>query len=251
MSAAAPPPADDAGWVRVHPASPWVRGWTFLLLILFFAGRNAVEDFAAGRLSGEDAPGGGDGSLLVAGGILLGVTLLISLVFFFSWWFTRFRCGEDRIELRQGWLFRSRRQMRYDRIQAVDLQHPLVARLLGLATVKVEAADGGESALELSFLRRAEAEAVRREILDRASGMLGGAGADASAPERAAEPGLPDADAADAGELMLQVPAGRLLGSVLLSGGVLGVLAGSLIWLGGLALVVALLPEAVLDEGRP
>ena len=65
MSAAAPPPADDAGWVRVHPASPWVRGWTFLLLILFFAGRNAVEDFAAGRLSGEDAPGGGDGSLLV------------------------------------------------------------------------------------------------------------------------------------------------------------------------------------------
>ena len=80
--------------------------------------------------------------------------------------------------------------------------------------------------------------------------MLGGAGADASAPERAAEPGLPDADAADAGELMLQVPAGRLLGSVLLSGGVLGVLAGSLIWLGGLALVVALLPEAVLDEGE-
>lgn len=254
MSAAAPPPADDAGWVRVHPASPWVRGWTFLLLILFFAGRNAVEDFAAGRLSGEDAPGGGDGSLLVAGGILLGVTLLISLVFFFSWWFTRFRCGEDRIELRQGWLFRSRRQMRYDRIQAVDLQHPLVARLLGLATVKVEAADGGESALELSFLRRAEAEAVRREILDRASGVLGGAGADASAPERAAEPGLADADPdavdADAGELMLQVPAGRLLGSVLLSGGVLGVLAGSLIWLGGLALVVALLPEAVLDEGE-
>lgn len=56
---------------------------------------------------------------------------------------------------------------------------------------------------------------------------------------------------ADAGELLLQVPAGRLLGSVLLSGGVLGVLAGSLIWLGGLALVVALLPEAVLDEGRP
>ncbi|MBD4398444.1 hypothetical protein GUG99_13350, partial [Xanthomonas citri pv. citri] len=71
MSAAAPPPADDAGWVRVHPASPWVRGWTFLLLILFFVGRNAVEDFAAGRFSGEDVPGGGDGSLLVAGGILL------------------------------------------------------------------------------------------------------------------------------------------------------------------------------------
>ena len=38
MSAAAPPPADDAGWVRVHPASPWVRGWTFLLLVLFLVG---------------------------------------------------------------------------------------------------------------------------------------------------------------------------------------------------------------------
>ena len=53
VPAAPTPGADDAGWVRVHPASPWVRGWTFLLLILFFAGRNAVEDFAAGRLSGE------------------------------------------------------------------------------------------------------------------------------------------------------------------------------------------------------
>lgn len=185
MSAAAPVPAtrpaDDDGWARVHPASPWVRGWTFLLLILFFLGRNAVEDFAAGRF-GAGAGGGsgeGEGSLLVAGGILLGVTLLVSLAFFFSWWFTRFRIGEDQIELRQGWLFRTRRQMKYDRIQAVDLQHPLVARLLGLAVVKVEAADGGESALELSFLPKARAEQVRREILDRASGVLVGP---ASAP---------------------------------------------------------------------
>ncbi|WP_415783833.1 PH domain-containing protein, partial [Micrococcus flavus] len=121
-------------------------------------------------------------ALLIGGGILLGALLLLCLAFFFSWWFTRFRVGEEEIELKQGWLFRSRRQMKYDRLQAVDLQYPLLARVLGLAAVKVEAADGGgDSALELAYLRKAHAAEVRREILDRASGALVGP---ARAPER-------------------------------------------------------------------
>lgn len=294
MSAAAPVPAtrpaNDDGWARVHPASPWVRGWTFLLLILFFLGRNAVEDFAAGRFGAGEGSGEGEGSLLVAGGILLGVTLLVSLAFFFSWWFTRFRIGEDQIELRQGWLFRTRRQMKYDRIQAVDLQHPLVARLLGLAVVKVEAADGGESALELSFLPKARAEQVRREILDRASGVLVGPasapriaeGADAAAgvtpgvmpgaeagpgvapPGADADPAAPGADAPegapssssgpglvrradDEGELMLRVPSGRLIGSVLLSGGVASTVAVYLVVVLGTSLFFALAPGTWLE----
>ena len=271
------PGADDDGWVRVHPASPWVRGWTFLLLILFFVGRAAVEDFFAHRFGGADGAGEsgpGQGSLLVAGGILLAVTLLVSLIFFFSWWFTRFRVGDDEIELRRGWLFRTRRQMKYDRIQAVDLQHPLVARLLGLAAVKVEAADGGESALELSYLKKDRAVRVRREILDRASGVLVGP---ASAPRRVAEPdaspqhapagpGAPAADAPegappsssvaaagpegpagradDEGELMLQVPTGRLIGSVVLSGGVAGVIVVYLAVVLAASLFFALAPAA-------
>lgn len=259
MSVAAPAPVttDDDGWVRVHPASPWVRGWTFLLLILFFVGRNAVEDYFAHRVGGAGSSGDGgpgQGSLLVAGGILLGVTLLVSLVFFFTWWFTRFRIGEDQIELRRGWLFRTRRQMKYDRIQAVDLQHPLVARILGLASVKVEAADGGESALELAYLKKDRAARVRREILDRASGALVGP---AAAPRRADAPdGAPPSSSvavspadpggrdADEGELMLQVPTGRLVGSVLLSGGVLGVVLGFVLWAVLASVGVSLLPAA-------
>nr|WP_276518836.1 PH domain-containing protein [Micrococcus endophyticus] len=212
------------------------------------------------------------------------------MAFFFSWWFTRFRIGEDQIELRQGWLFRTRRQMKYDRIQAVDLQHPLVARLLGLAVVKVEAADGGESALELSFLPKARAEQVRREILDRASGVLVGPasapriaeGADAAAgvtpgvmpgaeagpgvapPGADADPAAPGADAPegaapsssdpglarradDEGELMLQVPSGRLIGSVLLSGGVAGTVAVYLVVVLGTSLFFALAPGTWLE----
>ncbi|MGW5853362.1 MULTISPECIES: PH domain-containing protein [Micrococcus] len=255
MSAAAPQPprTDDDGWARVHPASPWVKGWTGLLVMVFVIGRDLVEDAVAGAL-GQSHTASGDPvdprSLLIGGAIAAGVFTLVCLAFYFSWRFTRFRLGTEEIELRQGWIFRSRRQMKYDRVQAVDLQHPFPARLLGLATVKVEAADGGESALELAYLRRTQAEQVRREILDRSSGVAHLApGADEAAAAAVVAPGEGAdvgagtvGDAAgqtappralrtqDEGELMLAVPTGRLIGSVLLSGRVAGVAIGFLVW---------------------
>lgn len=285
------PQTDDDGWARVHPASPWVKGWTGLAVMAFVVGRDLVEDAVAAAL-GQPRTASGDpvdpSSLLLGGAIAAGVLLLACLAFFFSWWFTRFRVGPEEIELRQGWLFRSRRQMKYDRIQAVDLQHPFVARLFGLVSVKVEAADGGETALELSYLKRAQAEQVRREILDRASGVLtgpagdpapmpgavaadagalgpvdviagaSGAGTDAGtagpggsahpSAHPVAPPALSGVDPrADEGELMLAVPPGRLIGSVLLSGPVLGVVLGFLVWALGTAGIAALLPGEWLE----
>ncbi|MDO4238830.1 PH domain-containing protein [Micrococcus sp.] len=280
VPAAPAPGADDAGWVRVHPASPWIKGWSLVAVFLFVALRDTGERMVGSLLGVGEAAGEPFEmrALLIGGGILLGALLLLCLAFFFSWWFTRFRVGEEEIELKQGWLFRSRRQMKYDRLQAVDLQYPLLARLLGLAAVKVEAADGGDSALELAYLRKPHAAQVRREILDRASGALVGP---ARAPERvvgaAAEaadgvvpggeadraPGpaatsagpasapAPSArhrvrglltDPQDEGTVMLRVPAGRLVGSVLLSDAVLGTLAVFLGLAGIVAGIAALVP---------
>ena len=39
----------DAGWLRVHPASPFVRGWVALAAMLFFFGRDTFERAAPGR----------------------------------------------------------------------------------------------------------------------------------------------------------------------------------------------------------
>ena len=279
VPAALTPGADDAGWVRVHPASPWIKGWSLVAVFLFVALRDTGERLIGSLLGGGDAAGEPleVRALLIGGGILLGALLLLCLAFFFSWWFTRFRVGEEEIELKQGWLFRSRRQMKYDRLQAVDLQYPLLARLFGLAAVKVEAADGGDTALELAYLRKAHAAEVRREILDRASGALVGP---ARAPERvvgaAGEPGVVGlggepgeapssqdratapgpapsarvrvrgllADPQDEGTVMLRVPAGRLVGSVLLS----DVVLGTLVVFGVLAAVVMGISEVLPGE---
>ena len=234
---------DDDGWVRVHPASPWVKGWTGLAVLAFVVGRDVVEQ-AVARALGQAETSSGDPvdpqSLLIGGAIAAGVLLLVCLAFFFSWWFTRFRLGREEIELRQGWIFRSRRQMKYDRIQAVDLQHPFVARILGLAAVKVEAADGGESALELSYLKKRHAEQLRREILDRASGAVTGDG-----PPSASAADLHRA--ADEGELMLTVPPGRLVGSVLLSGSVAGVAVAFALWAAAVSVAARLVPSSWLD----
>ncbi|MCG7423338.1 PH domain-containing protein [Micrococcus porci] len=251
------PAADDAGWVRVHPASPWIRGWVMVATFLFFALRDVVERWIGG-LFGADA-GGGPGvdgrGLLIGGGIALGVLLLVGLAFFFSWWFTRFRIGAEEIELKQGWLFRSRRQMHYDRLQAVDLQHPLPARLIGLAVVKVEAADGGgDSALELAYLPKAQAAAVRRQILDRASGAAAARPVPSAAPEAAGGPAAAGpvrgllVDPEEQGPVLLRVPAGRLIGSVLLSSTVMGLLGAVVAVPAVLSLLLLLFPDANAGE---
>ena len=71
-----------------------------------------------------------------------------------------------QVELRQGFLFRQHRQVRLERVQAVELSRPLLARLLGLARVVVQSAGGSDSTLTLSFLDLARAEALREHLLD-------------------------------------------------------------------------------------
>ncbi|MDO5635229.1 MAG: PH domain-containing protein [Micrococcus sp.] len=248
-------PTDDAGWTRMHPLSPLARSWAFVLVVVFVFGRGVVENtidrFVRGGEADRDTPEDWVLSNVLLGlGIFLGVALLVAGMFFLSWWFTKFRLEAERLSLREGWLFRSQRHMRYDRIQAVDLQFPLVARLLGLAKVRIEAADGGESALELVFLKRSRAEEARREILDQVAGRTPAAApgddevthADPTLGDPGA--GVPGADSEatssgtavgerlrrnlllqDEGTRMLRVPPGRLIGSILLSPGLLGTLA--------------------------
>lgn len=241
-------PTDADGWTRMHPLTPWVKSWTFLALALFVFLQQGAEQWATRTfgVGGDDAAPAPAAEqtpeadpvtlldLLPALGVIAGVLLLLGVLFLLSWWFTRFRLTGTEIQLRTGWLVRKNRQMRLDRLQAVDLQHPLVPRIFDLAAVKVEAADGAETALELSFLKRRRAEALRREILDHASGVAARPGgvpdAPASTPTEAGAPSSsPEAGQAgagtpapvlrdqDEGVHMLTVPTGRLIGSVLLS----------------------------------
>src|SRR5699024_2458005 len=76
----------------------------------------------------------------------------------------------DAVELHAGVIFRQRRYMRLDRLQAVDIVRPFFARIFGLSKLSLHAADGSETTLTLEYRKEAEAEQLRREILYLASG---------------------------------------------------------------------------------
>ncbi|MCD1145924.1 PH domain-containing protein [Kocuria sp. LUK] len=215
-------PGEEAVWRRVHPLTPVVRGW-LAVLVLGGAFVNIVLDDLVGGYLGAPGPRPpedldlsrlGTGFWLAAAGgaaLLLGAAAGVVLV---AWWFTRFQVGAEHVRVRSGVLFRRERQARLDRVQAIDIHRPFVPRLLGLAELKFEVADAGESAVSLAYLTHAQARALRAELLGRLPRPAAPGG---RRPAPWAHP--PAAPAGEEDEHpVLAVPAGRLIGSVLASG---------------------------------
>ncbi|TJY70112.1 hypothetical protein E4J89_08010 [Arthrobacter sp. CAU 1506] len=189
-------------WHRVHPVSPLVRGWIAVAAIAYFFGRDWFETV----FRGEEFWGLSGGRAVWTVLIVAGVVLLLLAGFFLSWWFTRYQVTDDHVRVNSGVLFRQHRQARLDRVQAIDVIQPLLARIFGLAELKFEVADAGESAVRLAYLPLASAQELRATILARAAGLT-------SAPGHAQEP-VPEAPE----QQILAVPGSRIVGAALLSG---------------------------------
>ncbi|WP_223935292.1 PH domain-containing protein [Arthrobacter sp. StoSoilB5] len=233
-----PGKAVDADWRRVHPASPFVRGWVALAAVGYFFGRDAFERILQGRDILDPNLNGRVPWLLAGGGILL---LLTVGGFILSWYFTRYQVAEGYVRVNTGFLFKQQRQARLDRVQAIDIVQPLLARIFGLAELKFEVADAGESAVRLAYLPLAQAKQLRATILARAAGVVSG-------PETAEE--IPEAPE----HVVLSVPPSRLIGSLLLSEQTVGILLGAAasiaisVYTENSAIFLALIP-AVLGIG--
>lgn len=154
-------------WRRVHPVSPFVRSWAVLMIFVYIITnlsfqtlQNIIEafDLSVGQ------------SLLILLGLVLVTLMVAGGIYAISWRFYQFRTTADAVELHAGVIFRQRRYMRLDRLQAVDIVRPFLARIFGLSKLSLHAADGSETTLTLEYLKEAEAEQLRRKILYLASG---------------------------------------------------------------------------------
>ncbi|WP_103535512.1 PH domain-containing protein [Streptomyces sp. SM11] len=86
------------------------------------------------------------------------------------WHRTRYRVGEERVDLHTGLLLVKRRSLARTRIRTVDLTANLMLRLLGLVTVRIGTGEQGhDSTLQLDPVTRAEGERLRRLLLERAA----------------------------------------------------------------------------------
>ncbi len=246
-------------WRRLHPLSPLLRGGLFLLVVVGIIVANLrdriFELFLDDRFVEAMGPNEGDlidylaGQRLLIWGLVavLAAILVIVAISWLSWRFSTFRITREAVESRRGVLFRQHRRAPLERIQSVNLQRSLLARLLGLTQVDVQTAgQGGKVALQ--YLGHREAKEVREQILlaSRASKM-GGAlqampaataqhGAEASSSQLAVDPlgqayavapGALDSRLRDIADFdidpnaresgaLIRVPVGRLIASLLL-----------------------------------
>lgn len=237
---AAPTDADD--WQRLHPLSPLLRGGLVVLAVLGYAASQLFDrvlssigmDAGIPGVGGGGDPGDVDPTEALIAHPLIALLLVLAFIAaiaagnYVAWRFARFRVGVRQVELRQGVLFRQHRQVPFERVQAVELSRPILARLFGLGQVVVQSAGGADSNLRLSFLSLARAERLRDDLLDLAGASdeaVAGAGMPGSgSPDLAASPdGSPGALAAaprgtGAGAPILEVPNGRLFVATILHG---------------------------------
>ncbi len=111
--------------------------------------------FGAGQVGGKAW------LVIIVGVVAVSITLAASFV---RWWRTIYRVGADDIRLETGLLSREARSVPYERIQDVSISEPLLARLLGLATVTFETGAGGKDEMTLAYVTKAEGERLRNVV---------------------------------------------------------------------------------------
>ncbi|MFF2361752.1 PH domain-containing protein [Streptomyces sp. NPDC058122] len=177
---------------RLHPVTPFRRAWAPVAVLAGWA----VHD--PGQAQEQI-------SRLTTTALLLGLVVIVpgaALYGFLSWWFTHFAVTDTELRIRTGLLFRRTAHIRLERLQAVDITQPLLARVAGVAKLKLDVV-GADQKDELAYLGEGEARRLRAELLARAAGF---------APESAHEVGEAPV------RPLLHVPPAVLAASLLLTG---------------------------------
>jgi putative membrane protein len=189
--------AGEEGWQRLHPLSPLTRvGRLVPIVALSFV---LTLAHAGGHGSGEEY-------YLV---VVAVATVLFGLV---NWLVTRWKIDGDTLRIESGLIRRDSKRLPLARIQAVDVVRPLLARLLGVSELRIRLAGSSSSDGRLAYLSESTALELRARLL-RTPGQ-----AEVAAPGASSRPPVTE-------HPMASVATGRLLGSVLLSGLTLVLLA--------------------------
>ena len=114
--------ADPEGvWNRVHPLTPFVRSWLLVVALAWGFGNVFLDDLVTAVINGDPIEMDVGGAVQLAGAglaiaILCGVLGLLIALGLLSWWFIRYQITDEHVRLRTGWLFRTHRQARLDRV---------------------------------------------------------------------------------------------------------------------------------------
>jgi putative membrane protein len=168
-------------WHRLHPLSPAVRAGRGLIPLLFVVVAPSLQR------GSQDSP------LSHLIGVI--VVLAIGLI---SWLVTRWRVEDGDLRIETGLLRRSSRRFPLSQVQAIDTVRPGIARVLGLAELRLRMGGQAGGSGRLAYLPVREADALRARLLAIAHGVA----EDAPAPPE---------------EVLLTLPTDRLVASIAIS----------------------------------
>lgn len=176
-------PHERLDWQRVHRATPFIRGWIVLVAVGYALLQNGGMDMF------ED---GIDRTVILfsLGGLVLFAAVWI-LYGWLAWRRMAYAYDFESVYMKSGIVFRQEQKVRLDRIQSIDITKPLIARLVGLAELRITSA--ASSAFRIGFLSEAAANQLRNEILARAAGVVTQATVTqpGGVPVQTAVPGMP------------------------------------------------------------
>lgn len=176
-------------WARLHKLSPVLRSARGLAALAIVLG---PRQFAPGQ---HQPPW-----------VDLAVVGLAAVAGVVSWLVTRWRLQNGELQIETGLVRRQSLRVPLTRLQAVDVVRPLLARMLGLAEVRIVVAGHGSAHTRLAYLTEERAREVRAQLLALAHGLAH------DTPEPVERP-------------VLSVPGGRVVAANLLAGPVVAVVA--------------------------
>jgi putative membrane protein len=183
--------SEAQAWRRLHPLSPIVRGGKATIGVAVVILPSLIL-----RRSG------GSHGLYDLGGIAV-----ITALAFVSWLVTRWRLDDDDLQIETGLIRRHSERYPLSQVQSIDIVRPGLARLLGVAELRLRMGGATGSLARLAYLPEREAEPLRARLLALAVRARG----DGTPAVEAAKP-------AEAEEhLLASVPTPQLIASILIS----------------------------------
>ncbi len=142
-------PGREHEYRRLSPLTPLVRSFIFLVA--------AVGSSWQSLLHGDVGP---------LAWLLLALGIAGAVYGAASWLRTKYWIEADELRVDTGVVGRQSRRIRIDRLQSVDIGQPFVARLFGLAELRMDVAGSGREG-SLSFLKLSEAQQLKELLLAR------------------------------------------------------------------------------------
>jgi len=139
---------------RLHPLSPFLHSVRQLLLLIGFLSWQGYAQLGFARFLGV-------GVIILIGAVIASVL---------SWRATGYEIIGRELRIHEGLLSRRTRAIPLERLQSVEIVSSVLAKLTGLAELRLEVVGAGKAEAPLAYLTVADAQSLRTHILDLAAG---------------------------------------------------------------------------------